>query len=273
MPSIKYKIDTPIELDLEEIIYNEQSNDDKIEISSTESETFKTNNKEKPKDKYFCECLKKNYCLVGLSVISFLAVILVALLLFSRSANDSVKINKIDCEVIKKFSEFKISFNKTLRLPNYSIHYLKHESNSCTQDYETDFELNSRIPESFKNTNFGYGHLVPVTDVKDGCSTFTMANIVPIYECFNRSIWAKLESFIRKTYKNYYILTVPEYNLENYVIDSNKEKLYVPVGFYKLIFDTYMKLEYNIYIAHNTLNCDQNFNVIGNYNKLPYFVY
>ena len=160
-----------------------------------------------------------------------------------------------------------------MRLPNYVLYYLEHKSDRCNTNYfKIDQDLNTRTYESFTNTNFNRGHLLPAIDIKESCDTFTMANVSPQIACFNQKIWSNLEYDIRLKWKYHYILTVPEYSYSKFIFDSNNEKLYIPTGFYKIIFKN-NKIVYNIYLIHDESICNKDFNIVGNFNKLPYFVY
>ena len=115
--------------------------------------------------------------------------------------------------------------------------------------------------------------MIPKADIID-CSTNIRENIVAQYKNFNQGIWKKLEYIIRKKYLTYNILTVPQYNLSNYIIVNN-QTIYIPVGFYKIIFNNNSELLYCIYLNHtnysNTFNY-QDFIKYNNSDILPYFI-
>ena len=114
--------------------------------------------------------------------------------------------------------------------------------------------------------------MIPKADIID-TSINIMENICPQYQSYNRGIWNKLEKFIRKNYFFQYILTAPEYNLNKYILINNT-KIYVPIGFYKIVFDSNKRILYNIYIPHLYKHEYKklNFCNISNYYKMPYFI-
>lgn len=180
----------------------------------------------------------------------------------------------IEGEKIKNLQYFRISFNATLRLPNYTLYNLNAKSSRCSTFFKQDTELKSLTPSDI-TPELGYdkGHLVPAVDVLDSCSTFTMANVVPQIPCFNQRIWNTLESYIRYNYMNKDIITVPEYNLNNFVKNKYGTKIYIPIGFYKIIYDPiYTKIIYNIYLKHSMDICKQDFKKVGDFIKLPFFI-
>lgn len=181
-------------------------------------------------------------------------------------------VEPINEEFIKHYSEFVVSFNTTIGLPNYTKHIIKNStSGRCKKNYIImDKELNTRTYRSFPYPPYTAGHLVPAIDVLDSCSTFIMSNIAPQIRCFNSGPWKSLEIFIRKNYLNHTIYTVPEYNLRNMVRDKKNKWLPIPIGFYKIIVKG-DKMIRSFYLEHNTGSCNKRFEAITQ-NKLPYFM-
>ena len=171
-------------------------------------------------------------------------------------------IKNIKDEKILDFEFFRISYNKTLNHPNYCSYKLSIKKSLCNSRH-----IKNKI--KYGKLQFDNGHMIPKADIID-CSPNIMYNIIPQYKNFNQGIWKNLEHYIRKKYYNHYILTVPEYNLNNYLIIDNI-KLYIADGFYKIIYDNEYNLVYNIYLEHNN-NKNLNFKNNGNYNKIPYFI-
>lgn len=189
--------------------------------------------------------------------------------------NNTYEIMKIPDEKFKQLEYYKISFNKTLVLPNYTLYLFNILVHRCPSNkFHQDLELQSRTHDSFTNTGMDRGHLVPAADVNDSCSTFNMANVAPNIPCFNQRIWNNLEKYVRNNFMNKNILTAPEYDYSKFIIDNHGEKLYVPIGLYKVIFDdkTNNKILYSIYLSHTNENCDKDFNDVGDFTKLPYFI-
>jgi uncharacterized membrane protein len=207
-------------------------------------------------------------------------------------------IDKIPGEKTKNYDDYFISFNDSLILPNYALYYLNGDSSRCPNNpFYADPEFPTRTPTSFLKTGYDRGHLVPASlNVNDSCSTFSMANIVPQIPCFNRQIWKYVEQYVTDTYRNQNILTVPEYDYTTYIYDSNGQILFVPIGFYKIVFTTYIydsngqilfvpigfykivfsvnyeNMLFSIYLNHTNTTCNALWQTVGDFDKLPYFV-
>jgi DNA/RNA endonuclease G (NUC1) len=194
----------------------------------------------------------------------------------SESNISKYNINEIFGEKTKNYNEYFISFNESLILPNYALYNLNGYSSRCKKDYPfyADPELNTRTPQSFTNTKYDRGHLVPASkNINDSCSTFSMANIVPQIPCFNQDIWVKIEDHVVETYRNQNILTVPDYDYTKYIYDNYGQILFVPIGFYKIVFDiNYENILFSIYLNHTNNICNASWEIVGDFNKLPYFV-
>lgn len=211
------------------------------------------------------------------SCIAYLLIILIGFIaivyLSIGGFNKNNIINNINGEKIKQYKYYTVSFNSSIQLPNYTLYNLNTVVKRCQRsDWSRDNDLNTRMPDSFGDWEYDRGHLVPAIDVKDTCSTFMMSNAIPQFLCFNRIIWFNLEKYIRNNFMNHDVLTVPEYNNNKYIYDNYDKKLLIPTGFYKIIMLN-NKIVWNIYIEHNTNVCYQDFNVVGNKKKLPYFIY
>jgi DNA/RNA endonuclease G (NUC1) len=129
--------------------------------------------------------------------------------------------------------------------------------------------------------------MVPAIDIKDSCNTFIMSNVVPQIPCFNRMIWSRMEMYIRNTYYNYTIYTAPEFDYQNRIKNNRGKIIFIPIGFYKIIFDraplsledkaSWLKKPGNnfiksYYIKHDKNNCNKQLNQVIQINKLPYWL-
>lgn len=218
----------------------------------------------------------KQICMASI-VILMVVVTVVSLIMFVIGLFDNRNVSlilDIHNEKIKDEQYFKISFNSTIRLPNYTLYNLNTKSDRCNTRFKEDKELGTLGEKDiYKDLGYDKGHLVPAVDVFDSCSTFTMANVVPQIPCFNRGIWKNLEEYIRENYMGNQIITVPEYNLNKFVINKNNVKIYVPSGFYKIIYKPgNNKIIYKIYLEHTSNVCGRDFDKVGNFEKLPYFI-
>jgi len=218
-----------------------------------------------------CTC----YSVLGLIFILLSAVLTCSIIILVAPHNKKyVKINSSLGKLFKS-GEITISFNTTLRLPNYVEFYYEYDRNRCEGDIRGISE--TRKPKSFPYQMYGIdqGHLVGRTKVADCDSTNTMLNIAPQYESYNRyGIWAKHEKFLRKYGSNIIIIAV-EYTKNSRVVkDKYNEDLTVPSGFYVIVKktkDQVSELIYSVYLPHAdypTTTRIEDVQVLG---KLPYF--
>lgn len=176
----------------------------------------------------------------------------------------------IDNEKVKEYDEFKVSFDSVLRRPYYTIYKLETTSVRCKTKFFADPELNTFDESVISSGKYDKGHLVPAIDISDSCETFTMANVAPQVACYNRGIWNTIEKYIRSNYIGMYVLTAAEYNVNAYDV-INDVKLYVPIGFYKVVMNK-EKIVWSIYLRHDTGLCYNKFTDVGDFDKLPDFI-
>lgn len=189
----------------------------------------------------------------------------------TRPWQKKIVIETIPGEFIKYYTNFLVSFNTTIGLPNYTRHIIGKTSKRCSKNYMVmDKELGTRQYKSFPYPPYHTGHLVPAVDIYDSCSTFIMSNAVPQIGCFNSGPWKSLETHIRKTYKEHVIYTVPEYSFKSVVKDRKNNMLPIPIGFYKIIVKNNILIR-SYYLEHNIDSCKKKFEELAQ-NKLPYFV-
>jgi endonuclease G len=100
----------------------------------------------------------------------------------------------------------------------------------------------SASASDYYKSGYDKGHLCPAADMSWSQQTmeesFYMSNMSPQKPAFNRGIWKKLESKIRKwAIKNeeIYVTTGPIFGYDNKTIGDNKVS--VPESFYKVIID------------------------------------
>ena len=100
----------------------------------------------------------------------------------------------------------------------------------------------SASPTDYKKSGYDRGHLAPAADMKWSKvameESFFMSNISPQTPGFNRGIWKKLESVVRRwanDYEKIYIVTGPVLTKEYSTIGLNNVS--VPDFFFKVVFD------------------------------------
>jgi len=155
-------------------------------------------------------------------------------------------------------NEFSLSIQEKTNLLNYGIYYLTDIKTLCISSINKKDELKfiNGLDKSF---------MVPKYDISD-CSSNVLANIQPQLSCFNRGIWKSVENYLRNNYKNNYIITAPEYNI-NFIKNPN-----IPIGFYKIVLSKDYKILKSIYIKHTIDNCYKNWYDVSDYKKLPHFI-
>jgi DNA/RNA endonuclease G (NUC1) len=176
-----------------------------------------------------------------------------------------IKIIPIHNEFLLKNKILTISYNTSLQSMNYGIYKL---TNSCETKKSKSTYIKNKIPYGKLQLPYNNGHMIPKKDISNNI-TNNMINIVAQYGSFNNGIWNRLENFIRKNYKEYDILTVPDYDLNNFIkIDNNS--IYIPVGFSKIIIKNNFVYD-NYYIPHriNIINKDLQ---IYKSDVFPYFI-
>ena len=113
-----------------------------------------------------------------------------------------------------------------------------------TNRFRTDPKVSTGSSElsDYKKSGYDRGHLAPAGDMKWSSTamdeSFFMSNISPQVPGFNRGIWKKLESTVRKwarDYKKIYIVTGPVLTKSYATIGKNEVS--VPELYYKVVLD------------------------------------
>ena len=108
--------------------------------------------------------------------------------------------------------------------------------------FKTDIEVpgDPVSPKEYIHSGLDRGHLAPAADMafsKEAMkNSFLMSNISPQYPGFNRGIWSRLESFIRKLALRYHtvvVITDPVFTNSPPVLKNN---LIIPDAFFKVIY-------------------------------------
>ena len=125
---------------------------------------------------------------------------------FSGPPEIVVKFRPIPGELRKSYGTpevFRVSFNVTLKVPNYSYGLLTVPGNSCrNRNYFPDPELgtygNYEFPAPDK---LDHGHLITASFVNQSCMTNVMSNIAPQWSCFNQGggTWFQHEAYLNRS--------------------------------------------------------------------------
>lgn len=108
--------------------------------------------------------------------------------------------------------------------------------------FKTDIEVpgDPVSPKEYIHSGLDRGHLAPAADMafsKEAMkNSFLMSNISPQYPGFNRGIWSRLESFIRKLasrYRTVVVITGPVFTSSPPVLHND---LIIPDAFFKVIY-------------------------------------
>lgn len=116
-----------------------------------------------------------------------------------------------------------------------------------TEDFRPDPKVltGSAFPLDYRSTGYDKGHLAPAGDFhfsqKAMSETFFMSNMSPQKPDFNRGIWEKLESTVRKWARReegkLHIVTGPVLHGGNFRKIGKRAKISVPEYYYKIIMD------------------------------------
>ena len=122
---------------------------------------------------------------------------------------------------------------------------LRTKVSSRSDDFRADPDIptGSATPADYKRSGFDRGHLAPAGDMAYSVQTmsdsFYMSNMSPQKAEFNRGIWQKLESTVRKfalAEQDVYIVTGPILpKTKTQTIGQNE--VTVPDAFYKVVYD------------------------------------
>ncbi len=114
-----------------------------------------------------------------------------------------------------------------------------------TNDFREDPDIpsGSATLDDYKRSGFDRGHLAPAADMAYSVQTmsdsFYMSNMSPQKGEFNRGIWQKLESTVRKfaiTEKDVYIVTGPILP-KTKTLTIGPNEMTVPDAFFKVVYD------------------------------------
>ena len=114
---------------------------------------------------------------------------------------------------------------------------------SRTNDFREDpkIKTGSASLDDYKGSGYDRGHLAPAGDLSFSITamseSFYMSNMSPQHPSFNRGIWKKLESLVRKwgNNSNIYVVTGPI--LDDCITLIGINKVCVPKYYYKVIYD------------------------------------
>ena len=206
-----------------------------------------------------------------------------------REALPTVKFRQIPGELRKSYGTpevFRVSFNETLKVPNYSYGLLTVPGNSCrNRNYFPDPELgtygNYEFPAPDK---LDHGHLIAASFVNQSCLTNVMSNIAPQWSCFNQGggTWFQHEAYLKATFQGKLVLISPVWDPKNgiWVVNRRGIRIPIPVAFYAVVMESskpqedHFKVIYSIYIPHlgGPTDCRRNWRDTGIPGKLPDFL-
>ncbi|OQX95252.1 DNA/RNA endonuclease [candidate division KSB1 bacterium 4572_119] len=144
---------------------------------------------------------------------------------------------------------YTLSYNEQLEQPDWVMYKLTSASlTGETFKRKDDFRVDSLVAtgsatlKDYKGSGFDRGHLCPAADMawsKQSLSeTFYMSNMSPQKPRFNRGIWKKLETRVRKwaiENEEIYVVTGPVFSDNLDAIGQNE--VAVPEYYYKIIYD------------------------------------
>lgn len=225
--------------------------------------------------KRFCHRYRENIILIGVCIfyVIYMGLFFGGLIYSLIPGPKRYMIDTIDNEVKKDYGNYIVSFNETLRLPNYVYYKLGTLTNKyCDDCFFVDDYLHTRNKTSFDMIGFHLGQLVFNTNTNDSYTTFSMANVVPMIKYYHDGIFTNITKHIKIHYMNHNVLIVPDYNIDRFSYDHYLDKLTIPIGFYQIVMDDNGVILFKSYSIHTDRLCD-NFDVTVSKNDLPYFMY
>lgn len=154
-----------------------------------------------------------------------------------------------DSSSVLKYLGFHLSYNEEFEQANWTAYILTREMVENGQfERKDNFRADTNISTfsasltDYRNSGFDRGHLVPAADMKWSeqamSESFLMSNMSPQVAGFNRNLWKKLETKVRKwaiENDSIYIITGPVLtDIDQFI---GKNQVGVPRSYFKLIID------------------------------------
>lgn len=146
-----------------------------------------------------------------------------------------------------RYKAFTLSYNEKYEQANWVAYLLTCEETQGNVSRSNKFKQDDNIitgsasNEDYSKSGYDRGHLIPAEDnswdetAMDEC--FYLSNMSPQLPSFNRGIWKKLETKVRKwacQFGSVYVVTGPVFS-DNMSFIGKKNKIAVPKYFYKAI--------------------------------------
>ena len=154
-----------------------------------------------------------------------------------------------DSSSVLKYLGFHLSYNEEFEQANWTAYILTREMVENGQfERKDNFRADTNVATfsaslaDYRKSGFDRGHLVPAADMKWSeqamSESFLMSNMSPQLPGFNRSLWRKLETQVRKwaiENDSLYIITGPVLaGIDQFI---GKNQVGVPHSYFKLIVD------------------------------------
>ena len=154
-----------------------------------------------------------------------------------------------DSSSVHKYLGFHLSYNEGFEQANWTAYILTRRMVEKGKfERKDNFRADTNISTSsasladYRKSGFDRGHLVPAADMKWSeqamSESFLMSNISPQVPGFNRNLWRKLETKVRKwaiENDSLYIITGPVLtDIDQFI---GKNRVGVPHAYFKLIID------------------------------------
>jgi len=150
---------------------------------------------------------------------------------------------------IVEHTYFTLSYNEEYEQPDWVMYklmssYVTGESHERKNNFRADTAVvtGSATKKDYKKSGYDRGHLLPAADMgwssEAMSETFLMSNMSPQVPGFNRGIWKKLETKVRKWAKineRLYVVVGPV--LEDNLETIGENEVSIPRYYYKVIID------------------------------------
>lgn len=172
-------------------------------------------------------------------------------------ANISIRFNELaegyplayTSDTILVYRGFDLGYNEQFEQAAWVAYVLtREEIESGTIERSDDFRADTSIrtgsatPADYRRSGFDRGHLAPAGDMKWDqlamSESFLMSNMSPQVPAFNRGIWRRLETEVRKwavEKDSLYVITGPIFSVADSLIGDND--VGVPAFYFKVLVD------------------------------------
>ena len=176
-------------------------------------------------------------------VLAIVAVMIWAIVTTSNSSSDQkCTIVPVGIRLIYEYGnatnayQFVVDFNITTMQANYIFYLLANVSNANVVITEDTYRIDRLTPADYSQTAYNMMLLAMFANTP-GNVLAVMNNVVPAFPPII-SAWNNIIHLLAGKYSGKLIFTGCEYNIDSYVMSSLGNRIYLPVGFFYIVFDS-----------------------------------